>query len=121
MAKVLIVDDSNLSRRISRSILQESGHEVVEAQDGISALERYFLDKPDLVLLDITMKGMNGFEVLTKLREMDAAARVIIATADIQASTRSMTKEGGALGFITKPLVKEQVLNAVALALRGGA
>ena len=104
MAKILIVDDSNLSRRISRSILQDAGYEAVEAEDGITALERYFLDKPDLVLLDITMKGMTGIDVLTKLREMDANARVVIATADIQISTRTLTRAAGASGFITKPL-----------------
>lgn len=121
MAKILVVDDSGLSRRISRRILQEAGHEVVEAEDGIVALERYFLEKPDLVLLDITMKEMNGIEVLKRLREMDARARVVVATADIQASTRTLTREGGASGFITKPLAAEQVVNAVNAALRGDA
>ena len=121
MAKILIVDDSGLSRRISRKILQEAGHEVVEAEDGIAALERYFLEKPEMVLLDITMKGMSGIEVLKKLREMDAQARVVIATADIQSSTRTLTKEAGACGFITKPLAEEQVITAVNAALRGDA
>src|SRR4051812_16716938 len=107
MAKILVVDDSGLSRRISRNILETAGHAVVEAEDGILALERYFLEKPDLVLLDITMKGMSGIEVLKKLREMDPGARVVIATADIQQSTRTMTREGGALGFVTKPFNME--------------
>jgi two-component system, chemotaxis family, chemotaxis protein CheY len=121
MAKILVVDDSNLSRRISRRILEEAGHEVVEAEDGVSALERYFLEKPDLVLLDITMKGMTGIEVLRKLREMDTQARVVIATADIQSSTRKLTQEAGALGFVTKPLAVEQLVSAVNAALKGGA
>jgi two-component system, chemotaxis family, chemotaxis protein CheY len=119
MAKILIVDDSSLSRRISRRILQDGGHEVVEAEDGIAALERYFLDKPDAVVLDITMKGMNGIEVLKKLREMDARARVVIATADIQSSTRALTQEAGAAGFITKPLAPDPLLNALSAALQG--
>lgn len=119
MARILIVDDSGLSRRISRTILEDAGHEVVEAEDGISALERYYLDKPDLVLLDITMRGMNGFEVLDKLRQMDAQARVVVATADIQSSTREMTRHGGAMGFVNKPLVGEQVARTVAAVLRG--
>jgi two-component system chemotaxis response regulator CheY len=119
MARILIVDDSGLSRRISRTILEDAGHEVVEAEDGISALERYYLDKPDLVLLDITMRGMNGFEVLDKLREMDAQARVVVATADIQSSTREMTRQAGAMGFVNKPLAGEQVARTVAAVLRG--
>lgn len=121
MAKVLVVDDSNLSRRISRRILQDAGHAVVEAEDGVVALERYFIEKPDLVLLDITMKGLNGIEVLTKLREMDAHARVVIATADIQASTRALTQAGGARGFVTKPLAADALLHAVQAALEGDA
>jgi two-component system chemotaxis response regulator CheY len=119
MAKILIVDDSNLSRRISRGILQDGGYEVVEADDGIAALERYFLDKPDAVLLDITMKGMNGIEVLKKLRELDPQARVVIATADIQSSTRALTQEAGAAGFITKPLAADRLLKALSAALQG--
>jgi two-component system, chemotaxis family, chemotaxis protein CheY len=121
MGKIMIVDDSGLSRRISRRILQEAGHTVVEAEDGIAALEMYFLEKPDLVLLDITMKGMNGIEVLKKLREMDSQARVVIATADIQSSTRTLTQAAGARGFITKPLVAKEVVHAVDAALRGDA
>lgn len=120
MAKILIVDDSNLSRRISRRILEEAGHEVIEADEGIAALERYFLDKPHIVLLDITMKGMDGIEVLKKLREMDGQARVVIATADIQGSTRTLTEEAGASGFITKPFAAAQVIGAVNAALQGG-
>jgi two-component system, chemotaxis family, chemotaxis protein CheY len=121
MAKILVVDDSNLSRRISRRILQEAGHEVIEAEEGIVALERYFLEKPELVLLDITMKGLTGIEVLKKLREMDPQARVVIATADIQSSTRTLTQEAGARGFVTKPLVDEQLMRAVNAALGGDA
>jgi two-component system, chemotaxis family, chemotaxis protein CheY len=121
MARVLIVDDSNLSRRISRRILTEAGHEVVEATDGISAIEQYFLEKPDLVLLDITMQGMNGIEVLTKIREMDPHARVVIATADIQSSTRTLTHEAGAAGFVAKPLSSAEVLKVVDAALQGDA
>jgi two-component system chemotaxis response regulator CheY len=121
VARLLIVDDSGLSRRISRRILTEAGHEVMEAQDGISAIEQYFLTKPDLVLLDITMQGMNGIEVLTKLRQMDPQARVVIATADIQSSTQVITNAAGAVGFVTKPLQTDEVVRVVDAALEGEA
>jgi two-component system chemotaxis response regulator CheY len=119
MARLLVVDDSSLSRRISRRILTEAGHEVVEAQDGISAIEQYFLAKPDLVLLDITMQGMNGIEVLTSIRQIDPHARVVIATADIQSSTRTLTKEAGAAGFVAKPLLAAEVTRVIDAALEG--
>jgi two-component system, chemotaxis family, chemotaxis protein CheY len=119
--KILIVDDSALSRRTLRRILESAGYEVVEADDGMAALELYFLEKPDLVLLDLVMKGMYGLDVLVKLREMDQEARVVVASADIQSSTRKLVDEAGALGFINKPFVSEQVDAAVKVALTKGA
>ena len=119
--KILIVDDSALSRRTLRRILESAGYEVVEADDGMAALELYFLEKPALVLLDLVMKGMYGLDVLVKLREMDQEARVVVASADIQSSTRKMVDEAGALGFINKPFVSEQVIAGVEAALAKGA
>jgi two-component system chemotaxis response regulator CheY len=118
MAKILIVDDSGLSRRIMRGILELAGHQVCEASDGLAALERYFLDRPDLVLLDLMMSGLSGLEVLAQLHELDANARVVVATADIQTSTGLLTRAAGAHSVITKPFVPEQVLDAVDVALR---
>ena len=118
MAKILIVDDSAMSRRMLRRILEGSGHDVVEADDGMVAIEKYFLDKPDLVFLDLIMKGMVGIEVLQKIRQMDEAARIIVASADIQTSTRQITQAEGAAGFVTKPFVEEDIISAVQSALR---
>ncbi|HSE19362.1 MAG TPA: response regulator [Pyrinomonadaceae bacterium] len=119
--KVLIVDDSALSRRTLRRILESAGYEVVEADDGMTALELYFLEKPSLVLLDLVMKGMYGLDVLVKLREMDPNALVVVASADIQSSTRKMVTEAGALAFINKPFGPEEVIATVEQALSEGA
>ncbi len=119
MPKLLVVDDSALSRRTSRRILEGAGHTVTEVADGLAALERYALDRPDLVLLDVTMAEMDGLEVLRQLRAMDPAARVVMATADVQASTRTLSTAGGAVGFVTKPLTSETVVRAVDAALAG--
>jgi two-component system chemotaxis response regulator CheY len=118
--KILIVDDSSLSRRTLRRILETAGYEVVEAEDGMTALEVYFLEKPALVLLDLVMKGMYGLDVLVKLREMDPKALVVVASADIQSSTRQLVDEAGALAFINKPFLSEQVIAAVETALAEG-
>ncbi|MGH9903671.1 MAG: response regulator [Pyrinomonadaceae bacterium] len=120
--KVMIVDDSGMSRRTLRRILEAGGYEVVEAEEGMAALEMYFLEKPGVVLLDLVMRGMYGLDVLAKLREMDAGARVIIASADIQSSTRAMAEEAGASAVINKPFTAGQVLDAVrgALGAEGG-
>ena len=118
--KILIVDDSALSRRTLRRILEGAGYSVVEAAEGFAALEMYFIEKPKAVMLDLVMTGMYGLEVLSKLREMDHDARVIIASADIQSSTRTLAEEAGACAVINKPLVASEVVDALNKVLSGG-
>ena len=115
--KILLVDDSAMARRSARQILESAGYAVAEAEDGLVALERYFLDKPDLVLLDLVMKGMNGLDVLSKLTQMDGDARVVVLSADVQESSRQLAAEAGAAGFLTKPIDRSVLLNLVAKTL----
>ena len=117
--KVLIVDDSAMTRRNLRQILETAGCEVVEAENGLDALERYFLDKPDVVLLDLVMRGMYGLEVLQKLRELDPRARVVVVSADVQTSSQDMAGEAGAAAFINKPFDRTEILSALDAALTG--
>lgn len=117
MSTVLVVDDSGLARRRLRSMLEDAGFTVIEAEDGMSAIERYFIAKPDVVLLDLVMKGMYGLEVLTKLREMDPDARVIVVSADVQTSSHDLVSAAGAAGFLMKPVDAQQVLEMVRSAL----
>jgi two-component system, chemotaxis family, chemotaxis protein CheY len=117
--KILIVDDSSMSRRIMRRILESAGHEIVEASEGATGLEQFFLEKPDLVFLDLTMRDMYGLDVLAKLHELDPEALVIIASADIQDSTREMVVAAGAHAFINKPLSPEKVLEVLETVLQG--
>lgn len=111
--KVLVVDDSALARRNLRQILEPAGYDVVEADDGLAALERYFLEKPDVVLLDLVMKGMYGLEVLQKLRELDPDARVLVVSADVQMSSHELVEAAGARGFVNKPFDRDQILAAL--------
>jgi two-component system chemotaxis response regulator CheY len=112
--KVLLVDDSALARRGVRQILEREGYVVVEAEDGLIALERYFLEKPDIVLLDLVMKGIGGLDVLDKLRQMDPGARVVVVSADIQDSSRQMAHDSGARAFVNKPIDRAEIVNIVA-------
>jgi two-component system chemotaxis response regulator CheY len=118
-AKILVIDDSAMSRKTLRRILEAEGHTVVEAKDGIAGLETYFIERPEVVFLDLLMSGMYGLDVLVKLREMDPHVRVVVATADIQDSTREMVGEAGARGFVTKPFTTPEVAAAVRAALKG--
>ena len=109
MAKVMVVDDSGYARRVHRGMLESAGYEVSEASTGMGALEAYFLERPDVVLLDLSMEDMGGLEVLRKLREMDPSARVIVVSADIQRTTGEMALAAGAYRFLGKPLKPEEL------------
>jgi two-component system, chemotaxis family, chemotaxis protein CheY len=120
MSKILIIDDSGLSRRMLRTVLEDGGYTVVEAGDGLSGIERFSIDKPDLTCLDLTMPEMTGFDVLDKLHKVDPEAKVVVISADIQQSSRDMVKTAGAKGFINKPFVPDDVLQTVGQVLKGG-
>ncbi|MDB6036985.1 MAG: response regulator receiver protein [Verrucomicrobiales bacterium] len=119
-AKILIVDDSGLARRMTRQILEELGHSVEEAEDGATALERYVINQHDLIVLDMVMHGMYGLEVLAKFKELNPRLPVIIATADIQKSTREQVRAGGAAAIVNKPLKKEDMASILGTVLSGG-
>ena len=118
-ARILVVDDSALARRRARSILEGAGYDVVEAEDGMAALERYFVAKPDVVVLDLVMKGMYGLDVLSKLREMDGGAKVIVVSADVQTSSHDLVAAAGATAFLMKPFEPTQMLDLVRATLEG--
>ncbi len=117
MASILVVDDSGYARRLLRTLLEANGHAVAEAGSGMAALESYFVQRPDLVLLDLTMEDMSGMDVLARLREVDSAARVIVISADVQRTTAQLVMEAGAYRFLGKPASRDEVLAAIAGAL----
>jgi two-component system, chemotaxis family, chemotaxis protein CheY len=117
--RVLIVDDSALARRNLRQILESANCEVDEAEDGLSALERYFLEKPDVVLLDLVMRGMYGLEVIEKLRQLDPLAKVVVVSADVQTSSQQLVDQAGAKAFITKPFDREEIIGTLKAVLGG--
>jgi two-component system chemotaxis response regulator CheB len=114
------VVEAGLSRRTLRQSLEGLGLKVEEASDGNQALERFFVSRPQLVLLDMVMSGMYGLEVLAKLRELDPTVKVIIATADIQSSTADQVRAAGAKGILNKPINPEALKVSVAKVLSGG-
>ena len=116
--RVLVVDDSGLARRTARQILERAGFHVTEAEDGMAALERYALDRPDLVVLDLVMRGMYGLDVLAKLREIDPNARVVVVSADIQKPSRESAAQGGAVAFVNKPVEETELVTVVNAALK---
>jgi DNA-binding response OmpR family regulator len=117
MATILVVDDSTYARRRLREALETAGHSVREAASGMAALESFSVEAPNLVMLDLTMEDLSGFEVLRRLRELDPEVRVIVVSADIQRSTESLAAAAGARAFLPKPTDPDALLAAVDAAL----
>lgn len=115
MKKILLIDDSAFARNHLKRSLGDS-YEYLEAGDGLSGIEAYFLHHPDLVILDITMPGISGLDALEKIHEIDPQAKVIICSADVQEYSRIKANELGAAGFISKPILVDH-LNAIVRAI----
>lgn len=114
MAKILVVDDAEFLRvRISK-MLSSEGHEIIEAENGVKAVETYKSARPDLVLMDITMPEMDGLTALREIRSFDSAAKVVMLTALGQESVVLEAIKAGARDFVVKPFEKDRVLSAVA-------
>lgn len=117
MAKILVVDDAEFLRvRISK-MLVGGGHEVMEADNGLNAVNTYKSAKPDAVLMDITMPEMDGLAALKEIRAADPQARVVMLTALGQESVVMEAIKSGAKDFVVKPFEPERVLAAITKAL----
>ena len=105
MLKVLVVDDEPTIRLLIRAALERTAYELVEAVDGISALEVARRQRPDLILLDIALPQMSGLEVCRRLKADPATARtpVLLLTGFVQPAQRQAGERAGAEGFIAKP------------------
>jgi two-component system nitrogen regulation response regulator NtrX len=112
-ARILVVDDEPAIRDTMRMILEYDGHEVLTAGSGPEALSTTERESPDLVFLDIKMPGIDGLEVLSRLRGMNETLPVVIVSAHGTASTALEAGRLGAFRFIEKPLSKDYVLDAV--------
>lgn len=116
-ATILVIDDSSFVRKALNRILRLAGHNTLEATDEETALYIYRTKKPDLVLLDLRMAGLQAKEVIAKLREIDAKVRVLIATGNAGELTREEIEQSGAMGVFYKPILSESILKAIDSAL----
>jgi two-component system, chemotaxis family, chemotaxis protein CheY len=114
MPKVLISEDSQFMRGVLKDALSSEGYELMEAENGKEALEKFESEKPNLVLLDIIMPEVDGIEVLKKIGK---SAKVIVISAVGQEKMVEEAKELGAVDYIVKPFDNNKVLEAVKQAL----
>jgi two-component system chemotaxis response regulator CheY len=113
MPKILIVDDAEFLRvRISK-MLTGDGFEVVEAENGLKAIEAFQANKPDMVLMDITMPEMDGLTALKELKKIDPNVKVVMLTALGQESVVLEAVKSGAKDFVVKPFERDRVMSAI--------
>ncbi|MFP4058113.1 MAG: sigma-54-dependent transcriptional regulator [Candidatus Brocadiia bacterium] len=115
--RVLVVDDLQGVRQILASVLKKAGYQVEEAGDGSAALEAVRAHPPDAMLLDIRMPGLDGFEVLRRVQELDPELPVVMITAYEDVDTAVQAMHAGAYHYLSKPFHNAEVLAVVERAI----
>lgn len=113
MATILVVDDAAFMRMRMSKILTEAGYEVIQAENGLEAVQKYQSARPDAVLMDITMPEMDGLTALKEIRKVDPNAKVAMVTALGQQQIVLEAVKNGAKDFLVKPAEADRVLAAV--------
>ena len=122
MSIILIVEDNERNLKLVRDVLQVKGHETIEAvtgEDGVRLAREY---KPDLILMDIELPGINGIEALRQIRANPDNARtpIIAVTASVMQQDRRLITEAGFDAYVGKPISLKEFLEAVRAALEDG-
>jgi CheY-like chemotaxis protein len=115
MKRILVVDDKDAARELVRTILETRAYQVVEAGDGLEALKRARDERPDLIIVDIQMPGLDGFGVIQELRRdrRFAETPVIALTASAMKGDRERAMGMGFTCYITKPIRPTALLSEV--------
>lgn len=115
--KILVVDDSMLCRKIVVNYMTEAlpSARYITAANGEEGLKLYESEAPDFLILDLLMPGMNGLEMLEKIKAQNPAVKAAVLTADVQKSTRSEVETLGVSIFISKPFTREHAAEIAAL------
>lgn len=116
MAQILVVDEDPTARRVIRALLEDAGHEVVEANEGRAGLRAFGTRVPDLVITELYMDGMDGIEFLRSIREQWPSEPVLVMSSrtgpNVQGVLR-VAEKLGASGLLDKPIVHEDLLERV--------
>jgi len=116
MSKVLIVDDSPTETHKLTSMLEKHGHSVSYAQNGEAGVEKAKEEIPDIVLMDVVMPGLNGFQATRFLGKTDETSHipVIMVTTKDQETDRVWGMRQGAKAYLTKPIDESQLIDTIA-------
>jgi len=112
--RILVVDDQNVNLRVVGTLLARQGYEVMSASSGEEALQRYIETPPDLILLDMMMPGMDGFDVIAALHELGPLqVPVVFVTAAHDRDLLLRAFDAGVVDYVTKPFLPEELLARV--------
>ncbi|MFO1423164.1 MAG: response regulator [Candidatus Competibacteraceae bacterium] len=114
--KILVVEDSDTTRKLIAKILTQLGYAVVEAEDGLAAFARLNEESPDLMLLDIVMPGIDGYKVLSMVRKHEKFKNlpIIMMTSKVSLLDRLRGKMDGSIEYLAKPFTSGQLLEKLA-------
>ena len=120
MAKILLIDDSRLIAHAAKKTLTRVGHDIILAEDGVAGIEKAKSEQPDLILLDLIMPGMDGYQVCQKLKmeESSKETPVIMLTSKSEPADKVRGLEMGALDYVTKPFDNAELVARVNIHLR---
>jgi len=122
MARILIVDDSPTEIHVLSGLLQKNGHQVDAVDNAEAGIARAHETLPELILMDVVMPGMNGFQATRALTKDDATKHIpiIIVTTKDQQTDRVWGIRQGAKDYITKPVVEADLISKIKAVLGGG-
>ncbi len=112
---ILIVDDSAMIRRIVSQLIQQIGHQTITAENGLQGCELASEIRPDMIIMDIEMPVMNGFEATWRIKADPRTAHIPLVFFTTLGSEENIlqAKEAGCIGFLNKPICKEELSQAI--------
>lgn len=119
MTRILIADDEESVREVIKDILQDEGYELLESSDGGSTCIVAASERPDLIVLDLTMPRVSGLEAIRKLKEdpVTRAIPVLVLTGRLSPKYETEAMRLGAMDFITKPFTADELKDRIRLGL----
>jgi two-component system chemotaxis response regulator CheY len=115
--RALVVDDTSIMRMIVSKIMREARFDVSEATNGAEAIQSYFKWKPDIVIMDLTMDGIDGTTAIRGILQIDPNARIVVCSSTSDTHIVVNLLKLGAKGYVTKPFTPDKLLNTINAAL----
>jgi DNA-binding response OmpR family regulator len=118
--RILVIEDDEFQLSLLSASLSDEGYEVFLTSDGPKGIEIYKQKTPDLVLLDLALPSMSGLEVMRKLKELDAAANILVVSGFPSRESIEVAARYGVDEFITKPYLMPELIQRIGAAIRKG-